>query len=101
MGARPGRPLDSGGRLAGLPARGARQLMAAGGGQIHTQFLAQNLADEVHLAIAPLLVGQADAPSFIHPADYPGGTTSRMRLLGVQAIGDVVLVRYAPKERSA
>ena len=95
-----GTTIDFGAMLDDLAARGVRQLMVEGGGQIHTQFLAQNLADEIHLAIAPLLVGQADAPSFIHPADYPGGTTSRMRLLGVEAIGDVVLVRYAPKERS-
>ena len=95
-----GTTIDFGAMLDDLAARGVRQLMVEGGGQIHTQFLAQNLADEIHLAIAPLLVGQADAPSFIHPADYPGGTTSRMRLLGVEAIGDVVLVRYAAKERS-
>ena len=55
-----GTTIDFGAMLDDLAARGVRQLMVEGGGQIHTQFLAQNLADEVHLAIAPLLVGQAD-----------------------------------------
>lgn len=84
-----------------LAGRGVQRLMVEGGGQIHTQFLSQNLADEVHLAIAPLLVGQAQAPRFIHPAEYPGGSTSRMKLLDATTVGDVVLLRYAPKQRSA
>jgi riboflavin-specific deaminase-like protein len=84
-----------------LASRGVQRLMVEGGGQIHTQFLSQNLADEVHLAIAPLLVGQAQAPRFIHPAEYPGGSTSRMKLLDATTIGDVILLRYAPKQRTA
>jgi riboflavin-specific deaminase-like protein len=80
--------------------RGVRRLMVEGGGTIHTQLMAADLADELHLAIAPLLVGQAGAPRFLGPADYPGGSTARMRLLDVQRLGDVVLLRYAPKERS-
>ncbi len=84
-----------------LGRRGVKRLMVEGGGQIHTQFLSQNLADEVHLAIAPLLVGQAGAPRFVHPAEYPGGAASRMKLLDATTIGDVVLLRYAPKQRTA
>ncbi|MEU9706526.1 dihydrofolate reductase family protein [Streptomyces sp. NPDC047981] len=95
-----GPKLDWGLLLDELGRRGVGRLMVEGGGTIHTQLMAQNLADEVHLAIAPLLVGQADAPKFLGPADYPGGTTARMRLLEARAIGDVVLLRYAPKERS-
>jgi riboflavin-specific deaminase-like protein len=96
-----GPTVDFGVLLDDLAERGIGRLMVEGGGQIHTQFLAQGLADEIHLAIAPLLVGQGDAPSFIHPADYPGGSTSRMRLLSAEVIGDVVLIRYAPKQLSS
>ncbi|MEV8098799.1 dihydrofolate reductase family protein [Kitasatospora sp. NPDC085879] len=81
-----------------LGARGVRRLMVEGGGSIHTQFLAEGLADELQLALAPLLVGQADAPRFLGPAAYPGGPTRRMRLLEARTVGDVVLLRYAPKE---
>ncbi|MFE1271277.1 RibD family protein [Streptomyces sp. NPDC058758] len=94
-----GPDLDWGLVLDELGRRGVGRLMVEGGGTIHTQLMAQNLADEVHLAVAPLLVGQADAPKFLGAADYPGGSTSRMRLLEARAIGDVVLMRYAPKER--
>lgn len=83
-----------------LGRRGIGRLMVEGGGTIHTQLMEQNLADEVHLAVAPLLVGQADAPRFLAAAEYPGGPTARMKLLEARAIGDVVLLRYAPKERS-
>ncbi|MFD4528392.1 RibD family protein [Streptomyces sp. NPDC058470] len=82
-----------------LGRRGVGQLMVEGGGTIHTQLMAANLADEVHLAIAPLLVGQPEAARFLGAASYPGGTTARMTVLEVRAIDDVVLIRYAPKER--
>ncbi|MFE6270453.1 RibD family protein [Streptomyces goshikiensis] len=95
-----GHELDWGLVLDELGRRGVGQLMVEGGGTIHTQLMAQDLADEVHLAVAPLLVGQANAPKFLGAADYPGGSTARMRLLEARAIGDVVLLRYAPKERS-
>ncbi|WP_432091486.1 RibD family protein [Streptomyces sp. NRRL F-5630] len=91
--------LDWGFVLDELGRRGVKRLMVEGGGTIHTQLMAADLADEVHLAIAPLLVSQAAAPKFLGTADYPGGSTSRMRLLEARAIGDVVLLRYAPKER--
>jgi len=81
-----------------LGARGVRRLMVEGGGSVHTQFLAQGLADELQLAVAPLLVGQPDAPRFLGPAAYPGGPGRRMRLLEARTVGDVVLLRYAPKE---
>lgn len=95
-----GPALDWGAVLDHLGERGVGRLMVEGGSTIHTQFLAQDLADELHLAVAPLLVGEADAPRFLRPAIYPGGSTTRMRLLEARSTGDVVLLRYAPKERS-
>lgn len=92
--------FDWGTALDELGQRGVRRLMVEGGGTIHTQLMAADLADELHLAVAPLLVGQADAPKFLGAATYPGGSSARMRLLEARAIGDVVLLRYAPKERS-
>jgi riboflavin-specific deaminase-like protein len=95
-----GAEFDWGKALDELGRRGVRRLMIEGGGTIHTQIMAANLADELHLAIAPILVGQADAPRFLGSASYPSGTTARMRLLEARVIGDVVLIRYAPKERT-
>ncbi len=81
-----------------LGRRGVRRLMVEGGSSVHTQFLAEGLADELQLAVAPLLVGDAGAPRFVNPAAFPGGSTRRLRLLEARTVGDVVLLRYAPKE---
>ena len=94
-----GPAFDWGALLDELGHRGVRRLMVEGGGTIHTQLMAANLVDELHLALAPLLVGQPDAPKFLGAAEYPGGSNARMRLLEARAVGDVVLVRYAPKDR--
>ncbi|MGY3340776.1 riboflavin-specific deaminase-like protein [Streptomyces filamentosus] len=81
-----------------LGAHGVERLMVEGGGTVHTQLLAAGLADELQLVVAPLLVGQPDAVRMLGPADYPGGPAARLRLLEVRRIGDVVLLRYAPKD---
>ncbi|MGW5250061.1 dihydrofolate reductase family protein [Streptomyces sp. NPDC004129] len=73
--------------------KGVGRLMVEGGGQVHTQLLRQGLADELQLVLAPLVVGQPDAPRMFGPGAYPPG---RMRLLGTRPVGDVVLMRYAP-----
>ncbi|MGW2539637.1 RibD family protein, partial [Kitasatospora sp. NPDC001574] len=93
-----GPTVELGTVLDDLGARGVRRLMVEGGSGVHTQFLAQGLADELHLVVAPLLVGDTDAPRFVGPAAFPGGSAHRMRLLEARTVGDVVLLRYAPKE---
>ncbi|KPI13118.1 bifunctional deaminase-reductase domain protein [Actinobacteria bacterium OK074] len=70
-----------------------RRLMVEGGGRVHTQLLQQGLADELHLVVAPLFVGDETAPRMLGPGAYPPG---RMRLLETRQIDDVVLIRYAP-----
>jgi len=96
-----GTEIDFGAMLDDLGRSEVQQLMVEGGTQIHTAFLSNNLVDEIHLAIAPIVVGAADAPAFLGPATYPGGSTRRMRLVEARTIGDVVLLRYHPKETSA
>ncbi|MCX5421882.1 dihydrofolate reductase family protein [Streptomyces sp. NBC_00078] len=73
--------------------RGVRRLMVEGGGTIHTQFLRQGLADELQLVLAPLFVGDPDAPRLFGPGAYQGG---RLRLTETRRIEDVVLMRYEP-----
>jgi 5-amino-6-(5-phosphoribosylamino)uracil reductase len=90
-------PLHLGAVLDDLAARGVRRLLVEGGGSIHTQFLEEDLADELHVAHAPVLVGREGAPRFLRPARFPGGTKRRMKLIDVQQLGDTVLHRYAPR----
>ncbi|MGV9950831.1 dihydrofolate reductase family protein [Streptomyces cellulosae] len=73
--------------------RGVRRLMVEGGGRIHTQLMTEGLADELQLVLAPLFVGDPDAPRLFGPGGYQGG---RLRLLETRPIGDVVLMRYEP-----
>lgn len=80
--------------LADLSDRGVQRLMVEGGSQMHTQFLAANLVDELHLAVAPFPVGDSTAPRFLKDASYPFNSQHRMRLIGVEPIGDVALLRY-------
>ena len=66
-----GASLDFGAMVDDLGERGVRQLMVEGGTTIHTQFLIADLADEIHLAVAPFFVGDADAPRFVHARQLP------------------------------
>lgn len=78
-----------------LHARGVRRLMVEGGAQIHTQFLAEGLADELQLLVAPFFVGDSKAPRLAGDGAFPWHSGRPARLAEVQAIGDAVLLRYA------
>ena len=92
-----GNSVDFGDMLDDLGTRGIRTLMVEGGTTIHTQFLAGGLVDEIHLAMAPILVGDPAAPRFVNPTKFPGGANHRMRVSGVDQINDIVVVSYIPK----
>ena len=92
-----GAAIDFGELLDDLGRRGITRLMVEGGGQIHTAFLAADLADELLLAVAPILVGDSRAPRFLHPAPYPGGSGRRMDLADVTRVGDIAVLRYLPR----
>jgi len=83
------RLADVGAVLDDLAARGVRRLLVEGGTAVHTAFLAAGAVDELHLALAPLLVG--DGPRFVHPAAFPA---ERWRLVDTRPYGDTVVSRY-------
>lgn len=80
--------------------RGVRRLMVEGGGQVHTQFLTEGLADELQLVVAPVFVGNPDATRFVGPGTFPFTGAARARLLETRPLGDVVLARYALSDRT-
>lgn len=84
-----------------LGIRGVRQLMVEGGSHIHTAFLTAGLADEIHLAVASFFVGDADAPRFVLPGNFPYTNRRRMQLAEVRQIGEIALLRYLPKFENA
>lgn len=81
-----------------LHARGVRRLMVEGGGSVLAQFLTEGLADELHLVVAPLFVGDARATRFVDDR-FRWHRNRRATLAEVRRIGDVVLHRYALSPR--
>lgn len=94
-----GQPLDLCRLTEDLYARGVRRLMVEGGGTVHTQFLTADLADELHLVVAPLFVGDSRACRFVGDGHFPWNPDRRATLAEVRQIGDVVLLRYALSAR--
>ena len=82
-----------------LAGRGVERLMVEGGGKVHTQFLADNLADELQLVVAPFFVGDSRATRFVRDGFFPWNPGQRARLADARQIGDVVLLRYALSSR--
>jgi 5-amino-6-(5-phosphoribosylamino)uracil reductase len=69
-------------------------LLAEGGAALLRDLLAENLVDELRLAIAPFFVGDEAAPRFALPARYPHGPADPLALVDVRRLGDVVVARY-------
>ena len=79
--------------------RGVERLMVEGGGVVHTQFLADELADELQLVVAPIFVGDSSSPRFVRDGRFPWNADRRATLAEVRQLGDVVLLRYALSRR--
>jgi 5-amino-6-(5-phosphoribosylamino)uracil reductase len=82
-----------------LAARGVDRLMVEGGATVHTQFLTEDLVDELQLTVAPVFVGDSEAPRFVRDGHFPWNPGRRATLVDVRKIGDVVLLRYALSSR--
>jgi riboflavin-specific deaminase-like protein len=82
-----------------LAERGVERLMVEGGATVHTQFLTADLVDELQLVVAPIFVGDSEAPRFVRDGFFPWNPARRAMLADVRQIGDVVLLRYALSAR--
>ena len=82
-----------------LASRGVERLMVEGGGTVHTQFLTDDIVDELQLTVAPVFVGDSDATRFVRDGMFPWNPARRAELVDVQKLGDVVLLRYALSSR--
>jgi 5-amino-6-(5-phosphoribosylamino)uracil reductase len=82
-----------------LATRGVRRLMVEGGGNVHTQFLTEDLVDELQLVVAPFFVGDSRATRFVSDGRFPWNPERRAKLAEVRQIGDVVLLRYGLSAR--
>jgi len=94
-----GQPVDMHRMSEDLHARGVERLMVEGGGMVHTQFLTADLADELHLVVAPFFVGDSRARRFVSDGRFPWNPGRRATLAEVRQIDDAVLLRYALSAR--
>ena len=72
-----------------LAERGIQRLLVEGGASVLGQFLAQDLANELHLAVAPFFVADSRAPRLNVTKAH-----GRMTLVDVHRLEDVVVSRY-------
>ena len=94
-----GRPVRMRAVCEDLHDRGVRRLMVEGGATVLTQFLTEQLADELHLVMAPQFVGDSNARRLVDDGRFPWHADRRARLLEARPIGHVVLMRYALSSR--
>lgn len=94
-----GRPMSMHRVIEALQKRGVRRLMVEGGSSVHTQFLTAGLVDELQIVMAPLFVGDSQAPRFVGDGHFPWDEHRRAKLADVRRIGDIVLLTYALSER--
>ena len=80
--------------LSDLPERGVARLLVEGGSRVLRDALTGDLADELHLAVAPFFVGDPKAPRFGLPGAYPHTAANPMTVAEVRRLGTVVLLRY-------
>jgi len=69
-------------------------LLAEPGAVLARDLLAQDLVDEIRLAVAPFFVGDENAPRFALPAHYPQTCASPMTLTSVRRLGGLAVLRY-------
>jgi 5-amino-6-(5-phosphoribosylamino)uracil reductase len=89
-----GDPIDLVAVLDDLGERKVERLMVEGGGTVNTQFLGAGLVDEIHVVVAPFLVGDHAAARFAHPGRYTQDPQHPLTLVEARRLGDLVLLRY-------
>jgi 5-amino-6-(5-phosphoribosylamino)uracil reductase len=89
-----GDPLSLRAVLFDLAERGVARLLIEGGSLVVRETLEADLADELHLAVAPFFVGGEDAPRFVTPGVYPQTAANPMTLAEVRRVGHMAVSRY-------
>jgi riboflavin-specific deaminase-like protein len=97
-----GDPLSLGFILEDLAERSVVRLLIEGGARVLGDVLAADLADELHLAIAPFFVADPMAPRLnLPPSDpapaspaRPNGPSNPMTLAEARQVEEIVLLRY-------
>jgi riboflavin-specific deaminase-like protein len=78
-----------------LHARGIARLLLEGGGELNWAFLRENLIDELHVTIAPVLLGGREAPTLLEGEGLAMRARRKLRLEELHREGDELYCRYS------
>jgi 2,5-diamino-6-(ribosylamino)-4(3H)-pyrimidinone 5'-phosphate reductase len=81
--------------LARLADRGIERLLVEGGGEMNWAFAEADLVDELHVTLAPSLLGGRDAPTILDGGGFAMPKRLRLRLEQVHREDDELYLRYA------
>jgi diaminohydroxyphosphoribosylaminopyrimidine deaminase / 5-amino-6-(5-phosphoribosylamino)uracil reductase len=80
--------------LEALGERGVRHLLVEGGGQVHGSFMRQGLADKVMAYIAPMIIGDDEAPGAVSRVGTGKlSTAPKLSYVEHEQIGDDILIQ--------
>ncbi len=74
--------------------KGVQTLVCEGGAALLRQILAEDLLDELHLTLAPLLFGGEDAPTLTGPPGDFLPAIARFELIEARPVGDEVFCHF-------
>lgn len=80
--------------LQNLPKLGIHRLAVLGGGTLVAGLAEQNLIDELHLTVCPLLLGGTTAPTPFDGLGLSNDQALKLELAGVHTINDEVFLHY-------
>ena len=77
-----------------LRERGVERLLVEGGGELNWTFVRSGLVDELHVTLAPCLLGGRAAPTLLEGDGLTMDSRVRLRLLSVDRHDDELYCRY-------
>lgn len=87
--------VDLPGLLARLRQAGIERLLVEGGGELNWSLVREGLVDEIHITVAPALLGGRDAPTLLEGEGFSMARRQHLRLVGLERVGDEIFCRYA------
>jgi len=77
-----------------LHERGIRRLLVEGGGSTNFEFMKEKVVDELRIAVAPLVIGSATAPTLVDGIGFDQESAPQLELVGTEILGQMVILRY-------
>ncbi len=87
--------VDLAGLVRRLGERGAARLLVEGGGELNWGFVAAGLLDELHVTVAPSLLGGREAPTLLEGEGLAMDARRRLRLLSCETHGGEIYLHWA------